>query len=85
MKDAVVCDKPRGVDKQIMIRGYPNGETHLMIKVSTFEYIGCRSEPGELKHLSTQRKRNQLEIPSVVASECGRAYSHNYYLVFLAE
>ena len=23
------------------------------------EFIGCRGEPGELKHLSTQRKRKQ--------------------------
>ena len=28
MKDVVVCDKPRGVDKQTLIRGFPNGETH---------------------------------------------------------
>jgi hypothetical protein len=31
------------------------------------------SQPGELKHLSTRRKRNQIEIPSVAASESGRA------------
>ncbi len=29
--------------------------------------------PAELKHLSKQRKRNQLEIPQVAASERGRA------------
>ena len=28
---------------------------------------------GELKHLSTPRKRNQKEIPLVAASEGGRA------------
>ena len=27
MKDVVVCDKPRGADKQALIRGCPNGET----------------------------------------------------------
>ena len=27
MKDVVVCDKPRGADKQASIRGFPNGET----------------------------------------------------------
>ena len=37
------------------------------------EYIGMGSERGEVKHLSTPRKRNQIEIPSVVASERGRA------------
>ena len=32
-----------------------------------------RSEPGEVKHLSTQRKREQLYIPEVAASERGTA------------
>ena len=27
MKDAVICDKPRGADKRASIRGSPNGET----------------------------------------------------------
>ena len=37
------------------------------------EYRGVRGERGEVKHLSTPRKRNQFEIPSVAASERGRA------------
>ena len=37
------------------------------------EFIGMGGERGEVKHLSTPRKRNQIEIPSVVASERGRA------------
>jgi len=28
-KDAAACDKPRGVGKQTLIRGCPNGETQL--------------------------------------------------------
>ena len=32
-----------------------------------------RSELGELKHLSSQRKRKQIVIPSVAASERGAA------------
>ena len=34
-------------------------------KISSFatEYIGCKSEPAELKHLSRQRKRNQKRFP----------------------
>jgi hypothetical protein len=40
------------------------------------EYIGVRGERGEVKHLSTPRKRNQIEIPSVVASERGRAQTN---------
>ena len=31
-----------------------------------------RSEPGEVKHLSTLRKRKQRVIPVVVASEPGK-------------
>ena len=27
MKDVAICDKPRGADKQALIRGFPNGET----------------------------------------------------------
>ena len=62
MKDVVVCDKPRGADKLALIRGFPNGETH-RFAVSYTEYIGVRGEPGELKHLSTRRKRNQPRFP----------------------
>ena len=32
MKDVVACDKPRGVGKQTLIRGFPNGETHPVIQ-----------------------------------------------------
>src|SRR5665811_1815596 len=28
-KDVGMCDKPRGVDNQTVIRGFPNGETRL--------------------------------------------------------
>ena len=28
-KDVGICDKPRGVDNQTAIRGFPNGETRL--------------------------------------------------------
>src|SRR5436309_11510683 len=33
--------------------------------------IGVRGERGEVKHLSTRRKRKQIVIPWVVASESG--------------
>ena len=29
MKDVGICDKPRGVDNQTVIRGFPNGVTRL--------------------------------------------------------
>jgi hypothetical protein len=63
MKDAVDSEIPRGAVKQALIRGYPNGETHLTCQVSCTEYIGVRGKRRELKHLSTCRKRNQLRFP----------------------
>ena len=39
MKDVIVCEKPRGTDKYVLIRGYPNGETHHIV-VSIPEFIG---------------------------------------------
>ena len=43
------------------------------IALSYAESIGIGGEPGELKHLSTRRKRKQIVIPRVVASEIGAA------------
>ena len=34
---------------------------HYGIMVSYTEYIGIRRRPGEVKHLSTQRKRNRRD------------------------
>ena len=50
--------KATGSREQALIRGYPNGATH-PYGVSSAEFIGWRGEPGELKHLSTRRKRHQ--------------------------
>jgi len=33
MKDVIICDKPRGADKYALIRGFPNGETQLLLVV----------------------------------------------------
>ena len=40
--------------------GEPSKSNVLLLE---FEYIGLKSEPGEVKHLSTLRNRNQNEIP----------------------
>jgi hypothetical protein len=41
MKDVASCDKLRGVAKQALIRGFPNGETHPdKLGISSSEYIG---------------------------------------------
>ena len=38
------------------------------------------ARPAELKHLSKQRKRNQIEIPQVAASERGTAQTEVFDL-----
>jgi len=58
MKDVDHCDKPRGAVNRRYIRGCPNGETPLNdLQGLADESIVGQREPGELKHLSTQRKR----------------------------
>ena len=53
MKDVVSCDKLRGAAHERYIRRFPNGTTCYTEGVSPSN----RSQPGELKHLSTRRKR----------------------------
>ena len=57
MKDVTGCDKFRLGAYNRMTRKFPNGETHLdedQVLPSNRE-----GKPGELKHLSTRRKRKQ--------------------------
>ena len=58
-----------GTRWQGLILGYPNGATHYLEEIVP----GDGGERGELKHLSSRRKRKQAVIPVVVASEAGRA------------
>ena len=52
--------KATGSRKQALIRGSLNGETRRSNPPSACtEYIGACGEPGELKHLSTRRKRKK--------------------------
>ena len=56
-----------------MIRRCLNGETWLSKPQSSYgEYIAMRREPGELKQLSSRRKRKQHVISKVAASEMER-------------
>lgn len=48
------CDKPGGAVKQALIPVIP--------ELAYAEFIGVRSERGELKHLSTPRKRKQKRL-----------------------
>ena len=51
-----------------------NGETYMSIPhVTCTESIGAGREPGELKHLSSRRKRKKTSISKVAASEPERA------------
>ncbi|EEZ80825.1 hypothetical protein VMC_43280 [Vibrio alginolyticus 40B] len=59
MKDVLTCDKPRLGSKNHLSLGFPNGETQYHKVLLLSEYIAQQGEPGELKHLSTPRKRNQ--------------------------
>ena len=56
--------KAAGRSKYPLIRGCLNGETRQegLLSLCT-EYIGAQREPGELKHLSTRRKRKKHRFP----------------------
>ena len=64
--------KAAGRRKQPSIRGYPNGATP-----PQGDPVQTGGELRELKHLSTGRRRNQLGIPQVAASERGEAQTLN--------
>ena len=52
--------KAAGRSKYLMSRGYLNGETHMeRLHVSISKSIAYGGEPGELKHLSSRRKRKK--------------------------
>ena len=56
--------KAAGRSKYLEIRRYLNGETHMRkTHVSISESIGYGGEPGELKHLSSRRKRKKHRFP----------------------
>ena len=56
--------KATGRSKYPLIRRYLNGETRQEKLLSPCtEYIGVWREPGELKHLSSRRKRKKNRFP----------------------
>ena len=71
MKDVVSCDKLGGAAHKHYIPRFPNGTTQYTEGVLSRRKAG--SQPPELKHLSRERKRKQIVIPQVVASEKGIA------------
>ena len=57
-----------------MTRRSLNGETRLRKPQSLYdESIVIQREPGELKHLSSRRRRKKTSISKVAASEMERA------------
>ena len=72
MKDAASCDNPRLGAHTLrpagLRMGEPAGRSSGIPLGNT--YLGG-GQPGELKHLSTRRRRNQHEIPRVAASGRG--------------
>ena len=72
MKDVVVCDKPRGADKQALIRGFPNGETHCFGSIFS-EYIGKKGDTRGTETSKYPKEKKSTEIPLVAASETGPA------------
>ena len=70
-----------GSGRQAMNHGCPNGATR--------QEESCHPErearPGELKHLSNRRKRNQHENPRVAASEKGRAQTEDLRVIGVAD
>ena len=63
-KDVISCDKQRGAAHWLGSVDFRMGQP-VTLKV----YHAKAGERGELKHLSTRRKREQIVISQVVASE----------------
>ena len=55
------------------------GKPNTMLSRVTALFIAW-SEPGEVKHFSTQRKKEQLFIPLVAASEKGGVQTHFLFI-----
>ena len=62
--------KAMGRSKYPSSHGFLNGETYMSNPHVTYDKsIVIRREPGELKHLSSRRKRKKKSISKVAASE----------------
>ena len=72
MKDVPGCEKPRGAAKERRSADVRMGQPILRLTENMLRVIGA-GEPAELKHLSRRRRREQVVIPQVVASERGEA------------
>ena len=70
MKDVAGCEKPRGVVKHALIRGYPNGATRsTSVGHPLTEYIGLRSTTQGIETSQYLEEKKSKEISLVVVSE----------------
>ena len=74
MKDVISCDKPR-VEANILLSGDFRMGKPTRMRVCIGEFIANVSERGELKHLSTLRKRNQRDSLSS-GERTGKSLNH---------
>ena len=74
MKDVVACEKPRGAGKQALIRGCPNGETHLPLAGIRARIYKARRRTQGTETSQYLEEKKSTEIPSVAASERGTAH-----------
>ena len=64
MKDVVSCDKPRGAANRHRSVDFRMGQPGRSKLLSPYgEHIAIWGELGELKHLSTRRKRKKHRFP----------------------
>ena len=63
MKDAASCEKPRGDACGLRSGGLRMGQPTVFGRCRRTNPWSARREPGEVKHLSSRRKRKQNAIP----------------------
>ena len=70
-KDVVICDNPRGVDTQTLIRGSPNGATRLIYQSFHVESasIDMQKQTQGIETSQYLEEKKSTEISLVVASE----------------
>ena len=73
MKDVEICDKPRRADKRALTRGFPNGKTQPVYRLSCTEYIGVKKRTRRTETSKYPEEKKSTEIPLVAASERGVA------------
>ena len=61
-KDVLTCEKLWGAGKELRAIGIRMGEPNTAMYYLIKSKVLIRGEPGEVKHLSNPRKRNQTRL-----------------------